>query len=61
MLDITPAPVPLERKTFNKHFDNFLKTGQINPEILEHCDAWQQYAINEVKKALIRIEKEYET
>jgi len=56
MLDIEPAQEPLDRKTFNRHFDNFLKTGKLNPEILEHCDSWQQYAINEVKKALVRIE-----
>lgn len=58
MLDITPSPTPLDRKIFNRHFDNFLKTGKLNPEILELCDAWQQYAINEVKKALARIKNE---
>lgn len=61
MLDIPPSPTPLDRKVFNKHYDNYLKTGKLNPEILEHCDIYQQVAINELKKAFARIKKEYET
>lgn len=55
MLGIEPSHVPLDRKIFNAHFDKLLETGQLNPDILPHCDAWQQNAINEVKKAFKRI------
>jgi hypothetical protein len=55
MLDIEPSPVPLDRDIFNKHFDNLLMTGQLNPEILPLCDSYQQCAINHVKKAFKRI------
>lgn len=56
MLGIEPAQEPLDRKIFNQHFDNLLTTGQLNPDILLHCDKWQMHAINEVKKALVRLE-----
>jgi hypothetical protein len=52
-----PSPTPLDRKTFNAHFDRLLETGQINPEILEHMDWVQQRVINEVKKAFSRLRK----
>jgi hypothetical protein len=55
MLDIEPSPTPLDRDTFNKHFDNLLNTGQLNPDILPMMDAWQMHAVNEVKKAFKRI------
>jgi hypothetical protein len=58
MLGIEPSPEPMDRKTFNKHFDNLLVTGQLNPDILEFCDKWQMNALNEVKKALIRLKKQ---
>jgi hypothetical protein len=58
MLGIEPALEPLERKVYNQHFDNLLKTGQLNPDILVHCDKYQMYALNEVKKALVRLEKQ---
>lgn len=57
MLGIEPANEPLDRKIFNQHFDNLLKTGKLNPDILVLCDRWQQHAINEVKKALVRLSK----
>lgn len=47
---------PLERKVFNSHLDALLQTGQLNPEILEFCDSYQQRTLNEVKKALVRME-----
>lgn len=49
-----PSPTPLQSKIFNKHYDSFRRTGKLNPEILEYCDRYQQYAINELKKSLIR-------
>ena len=55
MLGIEPSETPLERKIFNSHLDNFLKTGQLNPNIIPYCDKGQQYVLNEVKKALNRI------
>lgn len=55
MLGITPAQEPLEKKVFNAHVDRLLETGQLNPEILEFCDSRQIFALNEIKKALVRI------
>lgn len=55
MMGIEPATEPLERKVYNAHLDKLLETGTLNPEILEHCDSYQQYALNEVKKALVRL------
>ena len=55
MLDIPPSETPLERDVFNRHFDHFLETGQINPDIIVEMDAYQRYAVNEVKKAFKRI------
>lgn len=55
MLDIRPAQTPLERKIFNRHYDNFLTTGQFNPDLLPYLDEKQMYAVNELKKALIRL------
>ncbi len=55
MLGINPALIPLERKVYNQHLDKLLETGTLNPEILEHCDSYQMYALNEVKKALTRL------
>lgn len=46
----------LPRKEFNKHLDALLVTGLLNPEILEYMNLDQQRTINEVKKALIRLE-----
>lgn len=60
MTGIDPSPTPLERKEFNKHLDNMLNTGQLNPDILWYCDAFQQGVLNEVKKALNRLEKKDE-
>jgi hypothetical protein len=60
MLGIEPANEPLDRKVFNEHFDNLLKTGKLNPDILPLCSASQQMCYNEVKKALKRINKENE-
>lgn len=57
MIGIEPAKEPLERKEFNKHYDNMLNTGKLNPDILPYCDAWQTNALNELKKALVRLEK----
>jgi len=55
MLGIEPAREPLDRNTYNKHVDRLLETGQLNPEILEFCDSKQIFALNEIKKALVRI------
>lgn len=57
MLDIEPSPVPLDRDVFNKHYDGLLNTGQLNPDILPLMDAWQQNAINELKKAIARAKR----
>lgn len=58
MGDLQVSDTPLERDIFNKHFDHFLATGQINPEILEQMDSYQQYAVNTVKKAFKRMKHE---
>lgn len=55
MLGIEPAQKPLDRNIFNAHFDRLLETGELNPEILEYCDKYQQCALNHVKKALVRL------
>lgn len=55
MLGIEPSPTPLDRDTFNKHFDHLLETGQFNPDILPYLDAFQTASVNEVKKAFKRI------
>lgn len=55
MLGIEPAQEPLDKKIYNAHFDRLLETGQLNPEILEHCNSYQQFALNEVKKSLKRL------
>jgi len=55
MLGIEPSREPLDRKIYNSHVDRLLETGQLNPEILEFCDSRQQYALNEIKKALVSI------
>jgi hypothetical protein len=60
MIGIEPSDTPLERKEFNKHYDNFLVTGQLNPDAFAEMDAWQQFACNELKKAFIRLEKKNE-
>jgi hypothetical protein len=56
MIGIDPSPTPLERKIFNAHYDNLLITGKLNPDILAQMDSYQQFACNELKKALIRLE-----
>lgn len=56
MLDIPPHPEGLPSKIFNQHFDGLLTHGQLNPEILEFMNSYQQHAVNEVKKALSRLE-----
>lgn len=55
MMGIEPTQQPLDRDIFNKHFDHFLATGNINPEIIEMMDSYQQFAVNTVKKAFKRI------
>lgn len=55
MLGIEPALEPLERKVFNAHLDRMLETGTLNPDIIPHLDKYQAYAINEVKKSLVRL------
>lgn len=60
MIGIEPASEPLDRKIYNAHFDKLLETGQLNPEILEHCDSYQMHALNEVKKSLVRLSKKHE-
>ncbi len=50
-----PAHEPLDRNTFNKHLDNMLITGTLNPDILCYCVYKKQRILNEVKKALVRI------
>ena len=55
MLGIEPAQEALDRKIYNAHFDKLLQTGLLNPEILEHCNSYQQFALNEVKKSLERL------
>lgn len=56
MLEIEPSPTPLEPKLWRRHLDHYLMTGNLNPDIIPHLDAFQQGVINEIKKALIRIE-----
>lgn len=56
MLGIEPSVVPLDRKIFNAHYDNFLNTGKLNPDIIPLMDVYQMNAINELKKALARLE-----
>ena len=60
MTGIEPSPTPLERKVFNAHYDNFLCTGQLNPDIIPLMDSYQMFAINELKKALVRLENKNE-
>lgn len=55
MLGIEPHPVGLPDSIFRKHYDNMLVTGELNPEILELCNSYQMFAINELKKALVRL------
>lgn len=55
MLGIEPASEPLDRKIYNAHLDKLLETGQLNPDILPHCNSYQMFALNEVKKALVRL------
>lgn len=52
-------PNGMPRKEFNKHLDDLLTTGRLNPEHLEFMDKNQQFTINEVKKALIRLENKH--
>lgn len=56
MLGIVPSQTPLPSKEFNKHIDALLDCGQLNPDIIPYFDSYQMYAINEVKKALIRLD-----
>lgn len=60
MLGIEPASEPLDKKIYNAHLDKLLETGQLNPDILAYCDSYQMHALNEVKKALIRLSKRNE-
>jgi hypothetical protein len=53
-MGIEPATTPLDRNTFNKHYDHLMETGEFNPDIIPHLDAWQAYAINEAKKSINR-------
>lgn len=59
MLDIPPHPEGLPSKIFNQHFDGLLTHGNLNPEIIEFMNEYQQNAVNEVKKALSRIENKH--
>lgn len=59
MIGIDASQTPLERKTFNKHLDGLMTTGQLNPDILWYCDSFQQGVLNEVKKSLNRLEKDH--
>lgn len=61
MIGIEASQTPLDRKTFNKHLDGLMCTGQLNPDILWYCDAFQQGVLNEVKKSLNRLENARET
>jgi hypothetical protein len=58
MIGIEPAQEPLDRKIFNQHYDNFLNTGMLNPDIFPLMDSYQQYAVNELKKAFKRLKNE---
>lgn len=55
MLDIPADPIGLPSKVFNQHLDGMLIHGQLNPEIIEHMNDFQQGVINELKKALARL------
>lgn len=55
MMDITPSPTPLEPKLWRMHLDNYMVTGQLNPDILPYLDATQMTVINEIKKSFARI------
>lgn len=55
MLGIEPASEPLDKKIYNAHLDKLLETGQLNPDILPYCNSYQMFALNEVKKALVRL------
>ena len=60
MIDIPVHPEGLPSRIFNIHFDGLLTHGNLNPEIIEHMNSYQQFAINEVKKALSRLDTHYE-
>lgn len=60
MLGIEPSSTPLDRKIFNSHYDNFLTTGKLNPDIIPLMDSYQMFAVNELKKALVRLENKNE-
>lgn len=55
-----PSNTPLQDKIFRSHYDRLLETGSINPDILGYMDRYQQRAVNELKKAMIRIKKRYD-
>ena len=55
MLDIRPSETPLEPKLWRLHLDNYMQTGQFNPDLLPHLDATQMLVINEIKKSFARI------
>lgn len=59
-LSMEPHPEGLPAKVFNAHLDAYLVHGQLNPEILEHMNVYQQYTINELKKAFKRLKRDHE-
>lgn len=56
-LGMEAHPEGLPSKEFNKHLDALLTTGMLNPDILPYMNYQQMLCINEVKKALVRLEK----
>lgn len=54
MLNIEPAPTPLERKLWIRHLNNLLETGTLNPDILPYLDSYQTFCVNEIKKYYAR-------
>ena len=56
MMDISPAEVPLPDKEWHKHLEGMLTLGEVNPDIIPFLSAYQQYTINEIKKAYARFE-----
>lgn len=59
-LSIEPHPIGLPPREFNKHLDGLLTVGQLNPDIIPFLNARQMDILNEVKKALVRLENKHE-
>jgi hypothetical protein len=60
-LDIKPDPEGMPPLVFNKHYDAYMLTGELNPEALEYMNIYQLVAINELKKSFNRFEAKYGT